>query len=150
MSYLTHSSYTPRFIELSLSADQTISSASDTTVDFDTIRGDAGHGVSLVAGGNGRIRFAADRHYWCFGTAAINRDSNSTNYNTSFFATSGTELTESQGNFKSSLPIGTSAESRITQLVFNPTSQTDYDLKVTGETGTLKSDGSYFFIIEMS
>jgi hypothetical protein len=150
MSYLTHSSYTPRFIELSLSADQSISSASDTTVDFDTIRGDAGHGVSLVAGGNGRIRFSADRHYWCFGTAAIDRDSDTTNYDASFFNTSGTELTAEQGNFKSSCAQGNNAESRSSQLVFNPTSQTDYDFKVTGETGTLKSDGSHLIIIEMS
>ena len=63
MSYLTHSDYTPRFIEISLSADQAISAATATTVDFDTIRGDTGHGVSLVSGGNGRIRFSADRHY---------------------------------------------------------------------------------------
>ena len=150
MSYLTHSDYTPRFIEISLSADQSISAATATTVDFDTIRGDSGHGVSLVSGGNGRIRFSADRHYWCFVTAAIDRDSNTTNYDTSFFETDGTELTEAQGNFKSSLPIGNNAESRITQLVFNPSVQTDYDLKVTGETGTLQSDGSYLFIIEMS
>ena len=150
MSYLTHSNYTPRFIEISLSADQSISAATATTVDFDTIRGDSGHGVSLVSGGNGRIRFSADRHYWCFGTMAIDRDNTGTNYEASFFNTSGTELTAEEGNFNSALALGTNAESRIVQLVHNPTSQTDLDLKVTGETGTLMSDGSHLIIIEMS
>jgi len=150
MSYLTHSSYTPRFIEIYLSSDQSISADTATLVNFDTIRGDAGHGVSLVGGGNGRIRFSADRHYWCFGTIAIDRDSETTNYDTSFFKTDGTQLTAEEGNFTASLAKGNFAESRICQLVFSPTSQTDYDLKVTGETGTLASDGSNLIIIEMS
>lgn len=150
MSYFTFSDYERRFIEIYLSADQSISTATATTVDFDTIRGDSGHGVSLVSGGNGRIRFSADRHYWCFGNIAIDRDSTTTTYEASFFNTSGTELTAEQGNFNSALSQGADAESRIVQLVLNPTSQTDLDLKVTGETGTLKSDGSHLIIIEMS
>lgn len=150
MSYLTHSKYTPRFIQISLSADQSISVDTATLVAFDTISGDSGHGVSLVSGGGGRIRFSANRNYWCFGTIAIDRDSVTTNYTASFFNTSGTELTAEEGNFNSALSLGADAESRIYQLVHKPTSQTDLDLKVTGETGTLKSDGSHLIIIEMS
>ena len=150
MSYLTHSSYTPRFIEIYLSSDQSITADTATLINLDTIRGDSNHGVSLVSGGNGRIRFEANRHYWCFGTVAIERDDNTTNYDTSFFKTDGTELTAEEGNFKSSCAHANNAESRICQLVFNPTSQTDYDLKVTGETGTVASDGTHLIIIEMS
>tara|TARA_R100001443_G_scaffold20525_1_gene32563 strand:+ start:614 stop:1066 length:453 start_codon:yes stop_codon:yes gene_type:complete len=150
MSYLTHSNYNRRFVELTLSSDQAVSVDTSVLVDFDTIRGDAGHSVSLVSGGNGRIRFSANCHYWCFGTIAMNRDSDTTDYTTSFFATDGTELTAEQGSFNSALARLTHAESRIFQLLINPTSDTDYDVKVTGETGDIKSDGSHLIIIEMS
>ena len=36
------------------------------------------------------------------------------------------------------------------QLIISPSSDVSYDLKIDGETGTLKQDGTFLFIVEMS
>lgn len=154
MSYKNSKSYVTRMIELSLSSDQSISSTSETLVDFDTIRGDSGHGVSLVSGGNGRIRLSGGRHYHIVGAASLDKDTAGDPYSTRWYNTSGTELTESEGAFRT-FETETSGSNKFyqclhCQLLVSPTSDTDYDLKVDGETGSLKSDGTMLFIIEMS
>ena len=154
MSYKNLKSYVTRFIEVYLSADQSISSDSATLVDFDSIRGDSGHGVSLVSGGNGRIRLSANNHYYIRGITALDKDSASAPFSARWYNTSGTQLNESDGAFRShpTLIDGTNKyiESMYNQLIVNPTSDTDYDLKLDGETGTLKADGTFLQIIEMS
>ena len=154
MSYNNLTSYVTRFIEIYLSSDQSISSDSATLVDFDTIRGDSGHSVSLVSGGNGRIRLAANKHYYIRGITALDKDSSSSTFSARWYNTSGTQLNESDGAFRSypTLVSGSNKyiESMYNQLIVNPSINTDYDLKVDGETGTLKSDGTYLQIIEMS
>ena len=51
-----------------------LTSTTATLVDFDTIRGDTGHGVSLVSGGNGRIRLSGGNHYHIVGSAPMDKD----------------------------------------------------------------------------
>ena len=154
MSYKNLTTYVTRFIEVYLSSDQSISSDSATLVDFDTIRGDSGHGVSLVSGGNGRIRLSANNHYYVRGITALDKDSASAPFSARWYDTSGTELTAAAGAFRSHPTYYSGSndqyESVYNQLIVNPTSDTDYDLKIDGETGTLKSDGSFLIIIEMS
>ena len=154
MSYKNTKSYVTRLVELSLSTDQSITSSSATLLDFDTIRGDSGHGVSLVSGGNGRIRLSANNHYYCVGFAALDKDTNTDTYRVKVYNTSGTQLTESQGAFQSyaSFVSGVNKHYQCMnfQLLVNPTTDTDYDFKTDGETGTMKADGTSIFIIEMS
>ena len=133
-------------IELNLSSDQSITSSSATLLDFDTIRGDFGHGVSLVSGGNG--------HYYCLGFSALDKDTNTDTYRVKVYNTLGTQLTENEGAFQSYASFVTGVDKHYQcmnfQLLVSPTSDTDYDFKTDGETGTLKADGTSIFIIEMS
>jgi len=154
MSYKNLTPYVTRVVEVYLSSDQSITSNNATLVNFDSIRGDSGHGVSLVSGGNGRIRLSGDNHYYIRGITALDKDSSSAFFYARWYNTSGTQLNESDGAFKS-YPTLTWAglnyiESMYNQLIVNPTSDTDYDLKIDGETGSLKADGTFLQIIEMS
>ena len=148
MSYKNLEPYVTRMIRVSLSSDQTISSTSATLVDFDTIAGDSGYKMSLISGGNGRIRLAGGSFYFIVGITALD----ASRY--CWYNTSGTELGQSDGAFRSNRTGQAGSnylyESHFCQLVVNPTSDTDYDLKIDGETGTLKTFGTYLHIIEMS
>lgn len=154
MSFKNTKLYNTRFIEVSLSTDQSITSTSATLVNFDTIRGDTGHGVSLVSAGNGRLRLSGGRFYHIVGSTTIDKDTASDQYSARWYNTSGTELIESEGAFRTfeCIVVGSDKfyQCLHCQLVVNPTSDTDYDLKVDGETGTLLQDGTRLFIIEMS
>jgi len=155
MSYKNLTPDITRFVEIYLSADQSISSSSATLVNFDSIRGDSGHSVSIVGGGNGRIRLAANNHYYIRGITALDKDSSTAFFSARWYNTSGTQLNESDGAFRSYPTLvyagaNKFTESMYNQLIVNPTSDTDYDLKIDGETGTLKADGTFLQIIEMS
>ena len=154
MSFKNVKSYNTRFIEVYLSSDQSITSDSATLVDFDSIRGDSGHGVSLVSGGNGRIRLSANNHYYIRGITALDKDSASAPFSARWYNTSGTQLGASAGAFRSHPTYFNGSqddyESVYNQLIVNPSSDTDYDLKIVGETGTLKADGTFLIIMEMS
>lgn len=154
MSYNNKSPYVTRFIELSMSSDQTISSSSATLVNFDTIRGDSGHGVSLVSGENGRFTLSANRYYHIVGNTAIDKNTASNYYSAIWYNDSGSQLSESQGAFRSFPTYTTSNNDHYrclnSQLLVNPTNDTNYNLKVSGAAGVLKSDGTSLVIIEMS
>jgi len=154
MSYRNVKSYVTRFIEAYLSADQSISVSTAVLVDFDSIRGDSGYKMSLVSGGNGRIRLKGGSHYYIRGITALDKDAAASPFSARWYNTSGTELGASDGAFRSHPTYFDGSnddyESVYNQLIVNPTSDTDYDLKIDGETGTLKSDGTFLLIIEMS
>jgi len=154
MSYKNTKTYVTRMIQISMSADQSISASTATLLDFDTIAGDTGHGVSLVSGGNGRIRLSANNHYYCVGFAALDKDTNTDTYRVKVYNTSGTQLTESDGAFQSFASFVSGVDKHYQcmnfQLLVSPTSNTDYDFKTDGETGTMLADGTSIFIIEMS
>tara|TARA_R100000388_G_scaffold80066_1_gene58716 strand:+ start:339 stop:818 length:480 start_codon:yes stop_codon:yes gene_type:complete len=147
MSYKNYSSYTARFIQLTLSSDHTISGTSATTVQFDTIAGDSGHGVSISSN---LITLSADRHYWGFGAVAIDRDSVTDTHFTEFYNSSNVELTESSGYFSSVLPSDTNFDSRVIQLSVSPTSSTSFYIKSRGAAGDIQSDNTHLILIEMS
>ena len=155
MSYKNSKNYITRLVELSLSSNQTVSSTSATLVNFDTLRGDSGHGVSLVSGESGRIRLSADNYYYVVGAVTMDKDTAGDQYSARWYNTSGTELGTSEGAFRSyetNRVVGTARYFQCLhcQLIVNPTSDTDYDLKVDGETGSILKDGTMLFIIEMS
>lgn len=147
MTYKATNTFTTHFIELTLSADQTVTSAS-TLVNFDTIRKDSGAGVSLVSGGSGRIRLSGGRSYWIQGCIAIDRTSTADDYTGKWYDTSGTELTESSGACDSETPRGLKTDSRVCQLLVNPSSDTDYDLKCEGAAGNVLANGTQLIIME--
>ena len=157
MSYKNSTHYKTRLVELSMSSNQSITSTNATKVNFDTIRGDTGHGVSIVNNASGRIRLSGNRKYYIVGSTSMDKDNAGDQYSARWYNTSGSELGPTQGAFRS---YGTS---RITsgygqrqfqclscQLVVDLASDTEYDLKVDGETGSLLKDGTMLFIIEMS
>jgi len=154
MSFKNEKSYITRFIELSMSSNQTIVSTSGTLVNFDEIRGDNGHEVSLVSGGNGTIRLKANRYYYIYGSATMDKDSETDQYNIKWYYTNGSQVTNEEGGFAThkSYQSGTTSYSQCLycQLLVNPSSDTDYQLKVDGETGNLLKDGTMLFITEMS
>ena len=147
MTYKATNTFTTHFTELTLSADQTVTSAS-TLVDFDTIRKDSGSGVSLVSGGNGRIRLTGGRSYWIQGCIAIDRTTDTDVYTGKWYNTSGSELTEANGACDSETPDGTKTDSRVCQLLVTPASDTDYDLKAEGAAGDILSNGTSLIIME--
>ena len=147
MSYKNYSAYTARFVQLTLSADQTIAGTSATTVQFDTIAGDSGHGVSISSN---LITLSANRHYWGFGVVAIDRDSITASHFAEFYDSSNVELTESSGYFSSILPANTNFDSRVIQLSVSPTSSTSFYIKSRNASGDIKSDNTHFILIEMS
>ena len=154
MSYKNEKSYTTRFIELSMSTNQSVSSTNATLVEFDTIRGDNGHGVSLVSGQDGTIRLSANRYYYVVGSATMDKDSTSDQYNTRWYYSNGSQISHAEGAFRTykSYQSGTQrwGQCLYYQLIVNPTTDTDYQVKVDGETGELLKDGTMLFITEMS
>ena len=61
MTYqIKYNSFTPRIVYLTMSADQNSISDSATTVQFDTITGDSGHGISISSN---LITLTGGRHY---------------------------------------------------------------------------------------
>jgi hypothetical protein len=147
MSYLITSTYDSKFIQLSLSADQTVTTAS-TLVDFDTIVGDAGYECSLVAGGSGRFRLKGGKRYFIFGTVAIDRTSITASYSIKWYNNAGVELTEAAGACDARTSANQLTESMLCQLIVEPSSDTDYDLKVQSAAGDIKADGTYLMIME--
>ena len=149
MTYLATNTFTTYISEISLSTDQTVTSSS-TLIDFDTIRQDSGSSVSLVSGGNGRLRLGGGRSYWIQGCIAIDRDSTADDYTGKWYNTSGTELTESDGACDSETPRGLKTDSRVCQLVVTLSTDTDYDLKAEGASGDVKSDGTSLVVWEFA
>lgn len=90
-----HQTRKTRMIELSLSADQTISTGQ--TVLFDTIRAsDAGHGVSLSSGS---IQLDQTRSYWLQASLDVTRASTASSIKFTFHDSGGTAMTATQGAF---------------------------------------------------
>ena len=147
MSFKNFRTYTARFIQLTMSSNQSITGTSATTVEFNTIVGDTGHGVSLSSN---LITLSAGRHYWGFGAIAIDRDSVTATHFTEFYNSSNVELTESAGYFSSVLPGNSDFDSRVIQISVSPTSSTSFYIKSRSAAGNIESDATHFILIEMS
>ncbi len=148
MSYLTYQSYTARFMQITMSSDQTGIADTSTTVEFDTITADSGHGVSISSN---LITLAANKHYWGFGCVVMTRTSNLDSQRVKFFESDGTtELDPADGFFKSELPADDNTDSRVFQFSVSPTSDLSFYVKTQDADGDIESDGSHIMIIEMS
>ena len=71
MYFKNTKSYITRFIQITLSSDQTISSDSATLVEFASISGDSGYKMSLNSGTTGRIDFKGGSQYYVIGTTSL-------------------------------------------------------------------------------
>ena len=148
MSYLTYQSHTARFIQITMSSDQTGIADTSTTVEFDTITADSGHSVSISSN---LITLAANKHYWGFGCVVMTRTSNLDSQRVKFFESDGTtELDPADGFFKSELPADDNTDSRVFQFSVSPTSDLSFYVKTQDADGDIESDGSHIMIIEMS
>ncbi len=148
MTYLTYNSHEARFIQVTMASDQTGIAATSTTVEFDTISADSGHGVSISSN---LISLAADRHYWGFGCVVMTRTSNLDSQRVKFFESDGTtELNPADGFFKSELPAEDNTDSRVFQFSVSPSSTLSFYIKTQDADGDIESDGTHLIIIEMS
>ena len=151
MSYKNEKSYITRFVELSMSSNQSVTSTNATLVGFDTLRGDSGHGVSLS---NGTITLSANRYYYIVGSATMDKDTTTDQYSARWYYTNGSQIPHSEGAFRTykSYVSGSDrwSQALYCQLIVNPLTDTDYQLKVDNETGSLLRDGTRLFITEMS
>ena len=154
MSYKNSKHYKTRLIEISLSSNQTISSTSKTLINFDTIRGDSGHGVSLVSGQNGRIRLSGGRYYHIVGSISMDKNTTSDQYFVKWWHPDGSQVLYAEGGMRTykSFYSGSTYYYQCLQcqLSVNPTNDQDFDLKTEEETGSMLKDGTMLFIIEMS
>ena len=120
MSYLTYQSFTARFIQVTMASDQNGVADTSTTVQFDTVTGDSGHGVSISSN---LISLAPNRHYWGFGCVVMNRSSTNNSQIVRFFESDGTtQLLPADGFFESLLPAGDNTDSRVFQFSVSPSS----------------------------
>ena len=148
MTYLTYNSHEARFVQVTMASDQTGIADTSTTVQFDTITGDSGHGVSISSN---LITLEANRHYWGFGVVVMTRTSNQDSQRVKFFESDGTtELLPADGFFKSELPATDNTDSRVIQFSVSPTSDLSFSVKTQDADGDIESSGSHIIIIEMS
>ncbi len=144
---IKYKSFTPKVVYLTMSADQNNISDSATTVQFDTVTGDSGHGVSISSN---LVTLSGGRHYWGFGCVVINRSSTSDSQYTKFYDSSNNLLSAANGYFDSELPGGANSDSRVIQLSVSPSSNESFYIKTDSADGDIKSDGTHFILIEMS
>ena len=103
---IKYNSFTHKVVYLTMSSDQNSISDSATTVQFDTVTGDSGHGVSISSN---LITLTGGRHYWGFGCVVINRSSTSDSQYTKFYDSSNNfEAISSPKNTSSRSALGTS------------------------------------------
>ncbi len=144
---IKYNSFTPRVVYLTMSADQNSISDSTTTVQFDTVTGDSGHGVSISSN---LVTLTGGRHYWGFGCVVIDRATVTDSQYTKFYDSSNNLLSASSGYFESELPGGANSDSRVFQLSISPSSNESFYIKTDSADGDIKSDGTHFILIEMS
>ena len=148
MSYLLYESFNARFVQITMSADQTGIADTSTTVEYDTITADAGHGVSISSN---LISLEPHKHYWGFGCVVMTRTSNLDSQRVKFFESDGTtELNPEDGFFKSELPSDDNTDSRVFQFSVSPSSTLSFYVKTQDADGDIESDGTHIIIIEMS
>ena len=144
---IKYNSFTPKVVYLTMSADQNSISDSATTVQFDTVTGDSGHGVSISSN---LVTLTGGRYYWGFGCVVINRSSTSDSQYVKFYDSSNNLLSVANGYFDSELPGNEDSDSRVFQLSVAPSSNESFYIKTNGADGNVLSDGTHLILIEMS
>lgn len=143
-----------RMIELSLSADQTISVGQ--VVLFDTIRAShAGHGVSLSSG---IIQLDQARNYWMQASMDVTRASYASDVEFTFYNASGTAMTAVEGAFPAvweyhnPTPSGGRANATYTATyVSTGTTESAVSLRASSifPASTINSQGFKILIVEV-
>ena len=123
MSYLTTPDKTTRFIEYTLSANQTVSNGD--YVKFDTKKTTGGDSVSINSS-TGEITLSSEKTYWLTVNTHFKRYQNNTSFTLAFYDSSNNQITEENGGYECDYTIGTtsnrySANFTAQLLLENPT-----------------------------
>jgi hypothetical protein len=143
---------TIRFIEVTLSSDQTISTASATAILFDTLRGTSGHGVSLPSAGT--IRLSAGREYVIQAMGAMTISSTGDvewrwwDTGASAYLAASDGAGDGVHYYRNPVVVNDRSDSMTGILVTAPSVDMDIQYHVSGQTGTAKADGSRLIIQE--
>lgn len=176
MTFKIPGKHTARIIKLSCSTSHGIGPRTFyTDVEFDTIDGDSGHGVTLNAS-NHQITLSANRHYLGFGFFAVNRgltaDENfqivatdtSNNYldaDDGFFAQSlgwgdyGESITMTDGTTRLPSSYNLQSASNMMFKIVKSVGASDYTFKVRGTAyissagSVITIDGTQLILLEM-
>lgn len=142
---------TVRMVELTMSADQAVSTTAATAVAFDTLRGDAGHGVGLSSSA---VTLTAGRDYMIQAMGAITISSAGAvtwrwyNTATSSYLTAAQGAGDGSHSATYALSVQDQSESMLATLTLCPSVDTTLEFHVAGKTGTLRSSGSRMVILE--
>lgn len=141
-----------RFIEVTLSSDQTISTTSATAILFDTLRGTSGHAVSIPSAGT--IRLSAGREYVIQAMGAMTISSSGDVEWRWWDTIASAYLAASDGAgdgihyYINPVVTDDRSDSMTGVLVTAPSIDMDIQYHVSGRTGTAKADGSRLIIQE--
>lgn len=141
-----------RFIELTMSADQTLSTTSATAINFDTIRGSTGYGVSLPT--TGTIRLKGGREYTLQAQGSVSISSAGPVTWKWYDVTGAANLTAADGagdgvhTATYSVVQQDQSDSTMGVLAIAPSSDFDVQYRIEGKTGTVRADSSRIIIME--
>ena len=141
-----------RFVEVTLATDQTVSTSSATTILFDTLRGTSGHGVSIPSAGT--IRLSGGREYVIQAMGAMTISATATvewrwwDTNASAYLTAADGAGDGVHYYIDPIVAEDRTDSMTGVLVIAPLSNMDIQYHVSGQTGTVKADGSRLIIQE--
>ena len=141
-----------RFIELTISGDQTISTTAPSVIDFDAIHGTAGHGVSLP--NTGTIRLKGGREYTLQAQCAMSISSAGALtfkwYDVSGSANILAADGAGDGVHTATYSVNQQDQSDSTMgvLAVAPASDFDVQYRVEGKTGTVRAASSRIIIME--
>lgn len=143
---------TMRFIEVVMASDQTLSTTSATAIDFSTIRGTSGHGVTIPS--TGTIRLKGGREYILQAQGAVSISSAGPLTFKWYDVTGATNMTAADGagdgvhTATYAVIQEDQSDSTMGVLALAPSSDFDIQYRVEGKTGTVRSDGSRIIIME--
>lgn len=151
MTYLTTANKTTRFVEYTLSANQTVSSGD--AILFDTKKTTGGDSVSINST-TGEITLSTSSAYWLTVNICIDRASTGTSFHVSFYDSSGTEILEEGGSYGADYTIGTSSNryspTFTCQLVVKNPTDTYYAKVKTVAANSEVHTRTNLFIMEIS
>ena len=141
-----------RFIELTMSADQTLSTTSATAINFDTIRGSTGYGVSIPSAGT--IRLKGGREYTLQAQGSVSISSAGPVTFKWYDVTGAANLTEADGagDGVHTATYGVvqqdQSDSTMGVLAIAPSSDFDVQYRVEGKTGTVRATATRIIVME--
>ena len=141
-----------RFIEITMDSDQTLSTAAATVVNFSSIRGTPGYGVSLPS--TGTIRLKGGREYTLQAQCAVTISSAGPLTFKWYDVTGAANMVAADGAgdglHTATYPVTQQDQSDSTMgvLAIAPTADFDVQYRVEGKTGTVRAASSRIIIME--